>query len=249
LKSEKTLEKKSLMDSDTVITTDGKAYDVNYQSLRPIFSSKVSYRKDNDRIVALREWSGVTGKIVASETLVWSEQAGLISAGMCHPYLREEGALESNDNNVRFLLSSHKTQYKQKASSMRIDKPLVTLLSMPLEIVKNWEQLSTGIQFDRNYAVLKVQNHTVVRFMMEDESCQSVVSVTPINPVWRYIFGSLRFVFVKGKPLLKEIYGLIEPRDHKMNGKYKEYVATFKHDIPLDFGQIIMFVTAASKEN
>ncbi len=228
------------MDSETIITAVGKAYDANYQSLRPIFSCKVSYRKDNDRIVSRRVWSGISSKVVANETLVWSEQDGLISAGMCHPYLREEGSLNRDDNNVRFLLSSHKTQYKQKARTMSIDKLFVTLLSMPLEIARNWEQLMAGIQFDRNYAVLKVQNHTAVRFRMDDEDHQSIVSVTPLNPVWRYIFGSLRFLFVKGRPLLKEIHGLIEPRDHKRNGKYKEYVATFKFDIPLDFGRIIM---------
>lgn len=237
------------MDSNTIITATGKAYDASYQSMRPIFSCEISYQKINDRIVVKRVWSGVASEIVAKETLVWSERDGLLRASMCQHYLREEGALERNGNKVRFVLSSHKTQYNQKVCNMRIDKLLVTLLSMPLEIVRNWEQLKAGRSFDRSYVVLKVQNHTGVRFKMDDGNHQSIVSVTPLNPVWRYIFGPLKFVFEKDKPLLKEICGLIEPRDHKMNGKYKEYVGFFRFDTPLDLGQAIIPVTADVKVN
>lgn len=211
--------------------------------MRPIFSSEISYQKDNGKIVGTRVWNGVASEVVAEEMLVWSEQDGLLRASMCQRYLREEGALERNGNKVRFVLSSHKTQHSQRTSNMHINKLLVTLLSMPLEIVKNWERLKSGESFDRSYAVLKVQNHTGVRFKMHDDNQQIVVSVTPINPVFRYIFGSLKFVFEQGRPLLKEIFGLIEPRDHKVNGKYKEHIAFFRFDTPLDFCQVIIPVT------
>lgn len=236
--------------NNTEITASGRAYDASHQSTRPIFSGEVCYRKDNDRIVAKRMWGGIAGETVANETLVWSKRDGLLHASMSQPYLREEGALEREGNKVQFTLRSHKTQYNRKTSSMLMDnKSLVTLLSMPLEIVRNWKQLAAGEQFDRSYAVLKVQNHTGVRFRMNENGHQSIVNVTPLNPVWRYIFGPLQFVFEKGRPLLQQIFGLIEPRDHKTNGKYKEYVGTFKLDTPLDFGRIIVPGAAGAEVN
>ncbi len=237
------------MDSDIIITATGKAYDTGYQSMRPIFSSEISYQKINESVVGTRVWSGVTGEAVAKEMLVWSERDGLLRASMCQHYLREEGELERDGNKVQFMLSSHKTQYNQRTCNMRINKLLVTLLSMPLEIVRNWEQLKAGESFDRSYAVLKAQNHTGVRFKMDDDNHQSIVCVTPLNPVFRFIFGSLKFVFEPGRPLLKEIFGLIEPRDHKVNGKYKEHIAFFRFDTPLDPGQVIIPITTKYKVN
>jgi len=237
------------MDSDTEIIVTGKAYDVSYQSLRPIFSATISYQKISDKIIAKRVWSGIGSEPVAQETLVWSEQSGLLSAGMCQHYLHEEAEIEKNANELRFLLSSHRTEYNHKILIKYVEKIVVTLLSMPLEIVKHWEQLIAGEPFDCSYAVMKVQNHTAVSVKMESDSLQSVVSVTPRNPVWRYIFGSMKFVFEKNRPLLKEIHGLIEPRDHKKNGKYKEYVGTLMLDTPLDIGQIITPITEHTREN
>ena len=57
---------------------------------------------------------------------------------------------------------------------MQIDKLPASLLSMQLEIVRNWEQLVAGRQLDHSYAVL---NHTGARFRMDDESHRSAVGV------------------------------------------------------------------------
>ena len=217
-----------------------KSYDLTLQNPRPTFSMTMSLSVDNQSVLHIcRKWFAVGQDPVATETLAWAVANGLHRLEMAQPSLNETGLLFHKSGEGEFVLNSPKTHLQRKTKTNRFSHEPASLLSIPCEVAKRWDALKAGEVFYFDYVVLKVQAHTKIKVQARGENNLLVVKVTPAAWFWRLVFGSTRFYFDKDKPELRKITGLIEPRDKKHNGKYKEYLANVELEQGLDLSALV----------
>ncbi|RRS10039.1 hypothetical protein EAG18_03670 [Pseudoalteromonas sp. J010] len=185
---------------------------------------------------ARRSWKSASDEEIAVEEVVWCQQHGLVSAQMSQPHLQEKGHLEVNQFKGTSVLSSYRTKHSEKKKPLIFANSPCTLLSVPFEIAKHWQDLMQGKRIHLDYTVLKVQAHTGITLHKKDTDSSTVISVTPKKWFWRLLFGSTDFHYEKGSQRLIKIDGLLEPRDRNIKGKYVEYLGLARFDKAIDFG-------------
>lgn len=222
-------------------TTSAFVFDRKLANKRPAFMMEMALQQNEQKIVTCeRDWYGVGSDVIARETLTWSKQHGLQKITMHNNSLNETGQLTHHDGVGEFLLCSEKTHHIDKVKSTHFKYNPASLLSLPFETAKHWHELKQGKKLTFDYSVLKAQAHTGILLQASNEHDFFVVKFTPISLFWRLIFGSSYMYFDKEKPILHKIDGLIEPRDRKPNGRYKEYLASMAFSTPLDLSQCVM---------
>jgi hypothetical protein len=107
-----------------------------------------------------------------------------------------------------------------------------SLAETALFIAQHWEALRVGEMRLASYLVLKVQRVATVQVERAEPrgaACNRlVVSVTPTNPLLRWIFGSTLYELHSERPELLAMDGLFDPRDLKPNGRWREYLGRFE---------------------
>ena len=143
-------------------------------------------------------------------------------------------------NGCACTLRSPKTGAQERVRQLVLPHAAVTLASLPFLIAQHWSALAQGDALPASYLVLKVQRAATVRLQRVGPATgnELIIAATPANPVLRWIFGSTRCVFDADAPRLRRIEGLLDPRDLKPNGRWREYLGTLEFAQPLDLSAL-----------
>lgn len=215
------------------------AYDRLQRNPRPVFSLRHSLSVASNGLHLTRVWRAVGDAALATETVHW--QHGLQHTEATQTTLSETAQARTEGPRVQTLLSSPRTNGVQRERWLDLPHPAVTLAAMPLFIAQHWDALRAGESRLASYLVLKVQRAATVRVQravpkgVNDLAGQRwVVGVTPTNPLLRWIFGSTLYELHPERPELLAIDGLLDPRDLKPNGRWREYLGRIEFAEPVD---------------
>lgn len=212
------------------------AYDRLQRNPRPVFALQHSLTAAPDGLHLTRVWRAVGDAALATETVHW--QQGLLQVEATQPTLAETALARMEGSRVQTLLTSHQTNALPRERWLDLPYPAVTLSAMPLFIAQHWEALRVGETRLASYLVLKVQRAATVRVERAESRGAAgnrlVVGVTPTNPLLRWIFGSTLYELHSERPELLAIDGLLDPRDLKPNGRWREYLGRIEFAGPVD---------------
>jgi len=212
------------------------AFDRLQRNPRPIFALSHSLRVAPNGLRLTRVWRAVGDTALATETVHW--QNGLQHTEATQTTLAETAQAHTEGNRVKTLLTSSRTNAIQRERWFDLPHPAVTLAAMPLFIAQHWDALRAGESKLASYLVLKVQRAATVRVqrtVAEDFSGKHwVVGATPTNPLLRWIFGSTLYEMHPDRPELLAIDGLLDPRDLKPSGRWREYLGRIEFTEPVD---------------
>ena len=214
-------------------------FDGTHRSRRPVFALMQHLQRLADgRWQACREWRGVGDDLIAHEQVWW--QRGLQRSVGELPAIGEQTQAVCAERGCLTALRSHRTGGVSRERSLTLPHAAATLGSMPLLIAQQWTTLMRGRPVLASYLVLKVQRAATVRLRRESTVAgQTVVAVTPTNLLLRALFGSTRYVFETDTPRLLRIEGLLDPRDLKPNGRWREYRGTIAFGTALDLSGLV----------
>jgi hypothetical protein len=211
------------------------AFDRSRRNRRPAFALQQTLQRFPDGAWhSQRQWQGVGIDAVASETIVWRD--GLVESHSEQTSIEEVAMATVRGVACRTLLRSGKTGGGRRERELVLPHPAVTLGSLPLFIAQHWAELVDGQSIAASYLVLKVQRAARVQLARTSDGSarELVIAATPANPLLRWIFGSTLCVFTPDAPRLLRIEGLLDPRDLKANGRWREYLGSIEFDQPLD---------------
>lgn len=219
----------------------GLAFDRALRNPRPVFSLRqtlapleaaVGWRTE-------RIWTGVGPELVARETVDW--QDGLHSVRTELPSLGERARaqrIEAPAGRYRLetWLRSDRTGGQERTRTLDLAHAPVTLASLPLFVASHWDRLRSGETLRAAYLVLKVQRAATVRLQLEPAAPgrSACVRVTPENWLLRAIFGSTCLHLAGDGPVLARQDGLLDPRDLRPSGRWREYLGTIEWQQPWD---------------
>lgn len=223
-------------DSNTRLLQEALAYDRQQTNLRPVFALSHSVEATSDGVRLTRVWRGVGHAALATETVHW--QQGLRFAEATQSTLSETALVRMEGRRAHTVLTSPKTRSEPRERGLDLPHPAVTLAAMPLFIAQHWQALRHGEERLASYLVLKVQRAASVRVQRTTQRRPDpnrwVVGVTPTNPLLRWIFGSTLYELHPDRPELLAIDGLLDPRDLKPNGRWREYLGRVEFVEPVD---------------
>lgn len=215
------------------------AYDRSLKNRRPVFAMRQTVNAAGSSWKTERSWSAVGPEMIALERAQRHTSTLHISTEL--PSLQEYAAAEiadgtsSSHSEVITRLSSGRTGGQMREREFKLPHPLVTLTTLPLFIAENWNSLLRGEIIAASYLVLKVQRAATVDLQwVPNDPRGAHVAVTPRNWLLRAIFGSTR-LYTQGKQaifLWQE--GLLDPRDLKHGGRWKEYLGVLEFQTPWD---------------
>lgn len=215
------------------------AYDRALRNRRPVFVMHQVVNADDKSWHTERVWTAVGSETVALERA--QKYAGSVHVSTELPTLNEYAAADCEDSSdtsgaqVMTRLSSTRTNGEVRKRDLDIAHPLVTLATLPLFIAENWQRLLSGQAIPASYLVLKVQRAATVDLRWVPNHTQGAhVAVTPRNWLLRAIFGSTRLYTQGNQPVFLRQEGLLDPRDLRPNGRWKEYLGTLEFETPWD---------------
>ena len=215
------------------------AYDRALRNRRPLFAMHQVVNADDKSWHTERVWTAVGSDTVALERA--QKYGGYLHISTELPNLNEYAAADSDvgscmsGTEVITRLSSNRTDGVVHQRDLEIAHPLVTLATLPLFVAKNWERLLNGETMAASYLVLKVQRAATVDLRWVPNHSQGAhVVVTPRNWLLRAIFGSTRVYTQDDQPIFLRQEGLLDPRDLRPNGRWKEYLGTLEFETPWD---------------
>jgi hypothetical protein len=202
------------------------AYDRALRNRRPVFVMHQVVNADDKSWHTERVWTAVGSETVALERA--QKYAGSVHVSTELPTLNEYAAADFED-------SSYTSGAQVRKRDLDIAHPLVTLATLPLFIAENWQRLLSGQAIPASYLVLKVQRAATVDLRWVPNHTQGAhVAVTPRNWLLRAIFGSTRLYTQGNQPVFLRQEGLLDPRDLRPNGRWKEYLGTLEFETPWD---------------
>lgn len=212
------------------------AFDRLQSNPRPVFALSHSLRVTPNGLHLTRVWRAVGDAALATETVHWKN--GLQHTEAIQITLAETAQARTEGNRVETLLTSPRTNGVLRERCLDLPYPAVTLAAMPLFIAQHWDALRAGESKLASYLVLKVQRAATVRVQRKVAKGLSdqhwVVGVTPTNPLLRWLFGSTLYELNTDPPELLAIDGLLDPRDLKPNGRWREYLGRIEFAKPVD---------------
>ena len=224
---------------------NASAFDRSNINRRPAFAMKQWLTKTTPScFTSTREWTGVGPKAIASEEVRWEN-------GLQKTLTHIESLEESCEATVspiasRWLiesrLTSHLTQGRPRLRRLQVPHPPVTLSSLPFLIAQHWQALMNGESVYASYLVLKVQRAATVKIQrkpMQEAPNEIQIKVVPTNWLLRLVFGATTLHFLPDSVSLVKINGLLDPRDRKSNGRWREYMGTMEFDEPWDLKSLL----------
>lgn len=215
------------------------AYDRALRNRRPVFAMHQVVSADDKSWHTERVWTAVGSDTVALERA--QKYGGYLHVSTELPSLNEYAAADSDDasctsgKEVITRLSSNRTDGEVRQRDLDIAHPLVTLATLPLFIAENWKRLLNRETMAASYLVLKVQRAATVDLRWVPNNSQGAhVAVTPRNWLLRAIFGSTCLYTQGNQPVFLRQEGLLDPRDLRRNGRWKEYLGTLEFETPWD---------------
>ena len=215
------------------------AYDRSLKNRRPVFAMCQTVKAAGSSWQTERSWYAVGPDMVALERA--QKHAGTLHVSTELPILREYAAADIADETSSFhakvvtRLSSDRTGGQVRERELNLPHPLVTLATLPLFITENWDRLMLAETIAASYLVLKVQRAATVDVRwLPHHPHGSHVAVTPRNWLLRAIFGSTRLFTLGDQPIFLRQEGLLDPRDLRSNGRWKEYLGVLQFEHPWD---------------
>jgi hypothetical protein len=203
--------------------SEALAYDRQQRNRRAIFALQHRVLWASTGIHLQRQWLGVAAQTVATEAVHW--QDGLRQVDAEQVSLSETTQAHIDGQRALTLLSSPRTDMKPRERALVLPHAPVTLAAMPLFIAQHWQALQAGDRLRASYLVLKVQRAATVTVQrVPAPQGQTHISVSPTNPLLRAIFGSTRYEFEDQRPALLAVDGLLDPRDLRPSGRWREYL-------------------------
>lgn len=223
----------------TTLNVQALAYDRALRNRRPVLAMRQTVNAAGKSWQTERVWTATGPDMVALERA--QKHAGALHVSTELPTLSEyaaadmtEGISESRTG-VLTRLSSNRTLGQVRERELNIPHPLVTLATLPLFAAQNWAQLLRGEAMAASYLVLKVQRAATVDLRWLPVHPQGAhVAVTPRNWLLRAIFGSTRLFTQGDRPVFLRQEGLLDPRDLRPNGRWKEYLGVLEFETPWD---------------
>ncbi len=228
---------------------EGLAFDRALRNRRPVFGLRQTLTPEGTGWRSERTWTGIGPEPIARETVLWAD--GLQSVETDMPSLGEVARAEvlgqeGGRYRLRTTLRSDRTRGQQRESTLDLPHPPVTLASLPLFVAAHWDRLAGRETLRASYLVLKVQRAATVSLVLEPgEAGASRVRVTPQNWLLRAIFGSTVLHMAGERPVLTRLDGLLDPRDLRPNGRWREYLGTIEWQRPWDLRALAPFGRSA----
>jgi hypothetical protein len=215
------------------------AYDRKLTNRRPVFAMRQTVSTLGKSWHTERVWTAVGSDIVALEQT--QKHAGALHIKTELPNLNEYASAEiavdhsASRAEVFTRLSSDRTRGQLSERKLDISYPLATLGTLPLFVAENWGRLLGGEAIAASYLVLKVQRTATMDLRWFPKHPQGAhVAATPRNWLLRAIFGSTRLYTQGNQPVFLRQEGLLDPRDLRPNGRWKEYLGTLEFETPWD---------------
>jgi hypothetical protein len=217
---------------------DALAYLRANRNRRPVFAVSQILTQMDGVWRSHRQWTGVGTDIVAVETVMWREQ--LLSTEGEIPSIEERNAAAIEGRVAHTRLTSHRTGGRERSKRLSLPYPAVTPASLPLFMAQNWRALMNGERLRACYLILKMPWATPVTIGRRDAAQPGRVSiaVTPSNAILRVLFGAAVYEFDADAPRLHRIDGVLDPRDRKSLGGWREYLGSVEFETPLDLTPI-----------
>jgi hypothetical protein len=215
------------------------AYDRRLGNRRPVFALQHDrVRRADGTWQATRTWRGVGPASLAVEQVLWRD--GLVRVDAESPSIGERVEATVDGDACLARLSSHRTGGAPRERRIPLPHAPVTLAALPLLVAGHWHRLCAGQTVDASYLVLKVQRAATVRLTAGPVvDGRRTVVVTPRHPLLRALFGRTRCVCDADAPRLRRIDGLLDPRDLRPNGRWREYLGTIEFDAPVDLSGLV----------
>jgi hypothetical protein len=118
--------------------------------------------------------------------------------------------------------------------SERVVHPPLSLATLPWQIAAQRRALLAGKAVRMTYPVLKVQRSATVRLAYAATGDGAQVSVTPVNPLLRVLFGATVLSFDADLTEWRGYAGLLDPRDRKRSGRWRDYLGRITLDKPMN---------------
>ena len=201
---------------------------------RPVFAVSQTLTQTDGVWHSYRQWTGVGTDIVAVESVTWREQ--LLSTEGEIPSIQERNAAVIEGGIAHTRLTSHRTGNLERLKRLALAHPAVTPVSLPLFMAQNWRALMNGERLRASYLILKMPWATPVTISRRDGAQPGRISiaVTPSNAILRVLFGAAVYEFDADAPRLHRIDGVLDPRDRKTLGGWREYLGSVEFETPLD---------------
>ncbi len=192
----------------------------------------------------VRRWTGVGDELLTEETVHWCARQGLLKTLAHSPSMGErlEAVRRTDGDASRIRLDTLRVAAagtEPVHRTLALSHAPLTLASAPLEIAASWSELLKGQRLRRRFLVLKVQRHAAVELrMLQTDGRRVVVEVTPVAWPLRWLFGSTHYHFDRAALALDAIDGLLDPRDRRGNGRWREYLGRIEFATPVPLRQV-----------
>jgi hypothetical protein len=227
------------------IVINASAFDRSNMNRRPAFAMKQRLRETApDCFTSNREWTGVGSQAIASEEVRWENglQKASTHIGSLEESCEATVSLGASCWSIDSRLTSHLTHGQPRFRGVQVPYPPVTLSSLPFLIAQHWQVLMNGESVYASYLVLKVQRAATVKIQrkpMQEAPNEIQIKVVPTNWLLRLVFGATTLHFLPNSASLVKINGLLDPRDRKPNGRWREYKGTLEFDEPWDLKPLL----------
>jgi hypothetical protein len=225
------------VDPHAITAADAFAYDRVNLNRRPVFALAQSLSDiGGGRWRIERRWYAAGRDALCEERATWDCGHGLREVDTTAPSLQEHVSAQWDGRAFATTLSSRRTGQQPRHRMLAPPCEALTLATAPLAIAAAWPQLQAGEVLRRSYLILKVQRYAEVSLrMLHGEPETAVVEVRPTAWPLRLLFGSTRYVFaIEGLRLLR-VDGLLDPRDLRRNGRWREYLGEIVFERPTSF--------------
>ena len=219
-------------------TVTALGFDGALRNRRPVFALTETLSFADDSWRASRVWRAAGPDPVAAEQVVWRN--GLVESVTEIFAIQEYSTARKSGETLEVTLRSHRTGGRDRSKRLTSRRPVATPGSLPLLIASVWPDLRAGRTIEADYLIVKLPWITPVSIRRVWTGAPGVLraAVVPSNPMLRLLFGAAHYDFDAQGVRLLNIEGVLDPRDLKRRGGWREYRGVIGYDAPLDLSAL-----------